>query len=185
MKRCFTILLCVLMLLSFCGCMQPGLHATGTTTETTESTTPAPTRETHIQLEFFLEGMQEFQAATLFVGEGYSLYITDDNWIEAPGEKGAVTWTSGYNPDITLTVIPNAGADRSLVKEALFAGYTCFDESGEYIFGRNGSGLYYRAARLIETPNGVLAAVWNYSLEAAEGFGARLYVIAGTLEDSQ
>lgn len=182
MKRSLAIWICVFILLSFCGCMQPGLHAADATTVTTETTVPAPTREKEIQLEFFLEGMQEFQAATLYVGQGYSLYITDDNWIESAGENGETTWTSSYNPDITLQVIPNAGADRKQAKDALFAGYTCFEDDGEYAFGSDDSGGFYRAARLIETPNGVLAAVWNYTLEAAEGFGARLYVIAGTLE---
>lgn len=182
MKRTFCILLSAFLLLSFCGCRSSGLHGSNTTATTAEATAPAPTRPEKIQLEFFLEGMTEYQDATLFAGDGYSLYITDDNWIETPGENGEMTWTSGYNPDIVLTVIPNAGANFQQARDAVFGDYICFEEDGEYVFGRNASGTFYRAARLIETPNGILAAVWDYSLEAAEGFGARLYVIAGTLE---
>lgn len=182
MKRSLILLLFALLLFSFCGCRSGGLHGSNTTATTAETTAFAPTRPEKIQLEFFLEGMTEYQDATLFVGDGYSLYITDDSWIENLGENGRMTWTSGYNPDIVLKVIPNAGADFQQARDAVFGDYICFEEDGEYVLGRNDSGTFYRAARLIETPNGILAAVWDYSLEATEGFGARLYVIAGTLE---
>jgi len=182
MKRTFCILLSAFLLLSFCGCRSSGLPGSSTAAATTETTVPVPTREPKVQLEFFLEGMAEYQDATLYVGDGYSLYITDDNWLETPGENGKMTWTSGYNPDIVLKVIPNAGATFPQARDALFDGYACFDEDGEYVYGRDASGGFYRTARLIETPDGILAAVWDYSLEATEGIGARLYVIAGTLE---
>lgn len=180
MKQGLAILLSAFMLLSFCGCRSSGLQASNTPT-TTETTIPTPARALETQLEFLLEGMIEYQNATLFVGEGYSLYITDDSWVQTPGENGEMTWTSGYNPDIALKVVPSAGATCAQARDALFDGYTDLAEEGEYVYGRDSSGLFYRAARLIETPNGVLAAVWDYSLEAAEGFGARLRVIAGTL----
>lgn len=185
MKQGFLILLSVLMLLSFCGCRSGGLHASGTTATTTATTTGAtaavPNRETHTQLEFFLEGMREYQDATLYVGDGYSLYITDDDWEVQPSPED-VTWVCSYNPSITLTVIPNAGASFDAARDSSFAGYAGIETDGEYVFGHDEAGLYYRAARLIETPEGILAAVWNYTLEAAEGFGARLRVIASTLE---
>lgn len=185
MKQRFLILLSALMILSFWGCRPSGLHASGTTAATTEATTDTtaavPPRETHIQLEFFLEGMTEYQDATLFVGDGYSLYITDDNWIVSQ-EGGKTTWTSSYNPDITLTVIPNAGTNFAQAKDILFSGYSDVVVNGEYVYGHEETGLFYRAARMIETEDGILAAVWNYTLEAAEGFGARLRVIASTLE---
>ncbi len=188
MKRFLAFALSVGMLLSLCGCMRGGLQATGTTgetagtTEATETTVPAPTRAQKAQLEFFLEGMTEYQDATLYVGDGYSLYITDDGWLETPGENGEMTWQSSYNPDISFTVIPHAGTDLTQARDALLGEYALSGEDGEYIYGSNDSGLFYRAARLIETPDGILAAVWNYSLEAAEGFGARLRVVAATLE---
>ena len=185
MKHALALLRSLCVLLVLCGCRPSSLHGgitTAGTTETTETTESAPTREAKLQLEFFLEGMPEYQDATLFVGESYSLYITDDNWVITYGESGEITWTSGYNPDIVLRVIPNAGATLSQVKDTIFGGYTCFEEDGEYVYGGNDSGSMCRAARLIETPQGILAAVWDYSLEAAEGFGVRLHVIAGTLE---
>ena len=183
MKQGFAIFLSILLMLSFCGCRPSGLH--GSNTAATESATTAPTRPETIQLEFFLEGMGEYQDATLYVGDGYSLYIPDDNWVQTPGQSGEMTWVSGYNPDILLRVIPNAGERYDQVRDALFQGYTDISEEGEYVFGRDASGRLYRAARLIKTSNGILAAVWDYTFESIEGFGARLYVIAGTLEITQ
>ena len=183
MKQRFLILLIALLLFSFCGCRPSGLHADSTTANT-ETTTPAPTREAHTQLEFFLEGMVEYQDATLFVGDGYSIYITDDGWMTAQ-EDGKTTWTSSYNPDITLTVIPNAGTDFDTAMDALFAGYTDVEVDGEYVYGHDEAYRYYRAARLIKTQDGILAAVWSYTIEATEGFGARLRVIAATLEATE
>lgn len=165
--------------------MPSGLHGgvtTDRTNETIEATEVLHAREPMLQLEFFLEGMVEYQDATLFLGDGYSLYITNDNWLLTHGENGETAWTSGYNPDIVFRVIPTSGVTLSQAKGSIFGGYTCFDEDGEYVYGKNDSGSMYRAARLIETSTGILAAVWDYSLEAAEGFGVRLRVIAGTLE---
>ena len=181
MKRPLALAFSILLLLSFSGCRESGLHTTGAATETTETTAAAPTREAKTRLEFFLEGMSEYQDATLYVGDGYSLYITDDGWLEIPGQNGEMIWRSSYNPDISLRVIPNAGASLTQAKEALFRDFPIIDEDGQYVFGSDDSGLFYRAARLIETPSGILAAVWTYSLEAAEGFGVRLRVLADTL----
>ena len=177
MKSFLALVLCLLQL-SLCGCMQAGLHATDATTESTEA---IPTRESKVKLEFFLEGMAEYQDATLFVGSGYSLYITDDGWLETPGENGKMIWQCSYNPDISFAVIPCAGADLAQARAALLGEYTLLEEDGEYACGSDDNGLFYRAVRLIETPDGILAAVWNYSLEAAEGFGVRLRVLADTL----
>lgn len=181
MKRGFLILLAAVVLLTFWGCRPDGRNA-AITAATTETTAPVPTRPEKIQLEFFLEGMSEYQDATLFVGDGYSLYITDDSWITAPGENGAVTWTSSYNPDITLTLIPNAGSTIAQAQERLFAAYPNVEAEGEYVYGSTEDSLYFQTARLIETREGVVAAVWCYTLEAAEGWGARLRVMASTLE---
>ena len=93
-----------------------------------------------------------------------------------------MTWTSSYNPDITLTLIPNAGSTFAQAQEHLFAAYPNVEAEGEYVYGSTEDSLYFQTARLIETREGVVAAVWCYTLEAAEGWGARLRVMASTLE---
>ena len=183
MKQRFLIILSALMLLSFFGCRPSGLHA-GSTIASTETTVPAPTREAHTQLEFFLEGMVEYQDATLFVGDGYSLYITDDDWT-VKHNQADVTWVCSYNPSITLTVIPNAGETFEWAKDALFAGFSSTETDGEYVYGTIESHGICKAARLIETQDSILAVVWLYTQEAAEGFGARLRVMAATLEATE
>ena len=79
-------------------------------------------------------------------------------------------------------VIPNAGASFDAAMDALFAGYTDIEVDGEYVYGHDDAYRYYRAARLIKTQDGILAATWRYTVEAAEGFGARLRVLAATLQ---
>ena len=183
MQKRFFILLSAVLLLSFWGCRPSGLHSGGATatTEATETTVPVPNRLEKIQLEFFLEGMAEYQDATLFVGDGYSLYITDDDWAVSHSDRD-VTWVCSYNPNITLTVIPNAGATLEQAKDPLFADFPSVETEGEYVCGYDESLDVCKAARLIETKDGILAVVWQYNLEAAEGFGARLRTIAATLE---
>ena len=184
MKQGFWMLLCALLMLSFCGCRPSGLHSGSTpaTTGTTTATTVfVPNRPDKTQLEFFLEGMAEYQDATLFVGDGYSLYITDDDW-DVRHSQQDVTWVCNYNPSISLTVIPNAGDTFEWTRDALFAGFPATETDGEYVYGYIESHGICKAARLIETEDGILAVVWLYTLEAAEGFGTRLRVIASTLE---
>ena len=181
MKRFLITLLCACMLLCFFGCKQTESQATGADTSPTETTGPLSDRDPKIRLEFSLEGAVERQDATLYVGNGYSIYITDDGWLPTPGANGEVSWRSRYNGEVTITVIPNAGATTDQAKESLFAGFAEVTQDGEYFVAYNEINQFYRAARLIETPNGILAAVWNYGLESAEGFGARLRVLAGTL----
>lgn len=180
MKRTFVLLLSLLMLLSFCGCMQGGLQASDTTIPT-ETTVPSSTREAEIQLEYSLEGMVELQDATLYVGNGYSIYIPNDDWLVTEQDDGSVSWRSRYNSNVTLDVIPSAGETFDQAKGRLFAGYTGLEVDGEYVYGYDEVNQVYLAARFIETPNGILAAIWNYDLESAEGFGARLRVIAATV----
>lgn len=183
MQKRFFILLSAVLLLSFWGCRPSGLHSGGTTatTEATETTVPAPNRPEKIRLEFFLEGMAEYQDATLFAGDGYSLYITDDGWDVRHGDWD-VTWVCSHNPNITLTVIPNVGDTLEQAKDSLFADFPSTETEEEYVYGYDESLDVCKAARLIETEYGILAVVWQYNLEAAEGFGARLRTIAATLE---
>lgn len=181
MKRFLVILLSVCMLLVFCGCMQSTQQATGADPVPTETTGPLSDRDPETQLEFSLEGYVEQQEATLYVGNGYSIYIPNDDWLATHGDNGEASWRSRYNSAVTITVIPNAGVTIDQAKESLFAGFPEVTQDGEYFVAYDEAQQAYRAARLMETPNGILAAVWNYNLESAEGFGARLRVLAGTL----
>lgn len=181
MKRFLITLLCVCMLLCFFGCKQTAPQTAGADTAPTETTGPVSDRDPQIQLEYSLEGYVERQNATLYVDYGYSIYITDDGWLATKGANGETSWRSRYNGEVTITVFPNAGETIDQAKESLFVGFDEVTQDGEYFLAYNEVDQVYRAARLIETPNGILAAVWNYGLESVEGFGARLRVLAGTL----
>ena len=59
----------------------------------TEPETPA--RADQVDLTFFVEGEEEALPATLYVGDGYSLYIPDEDWDgpEQSTESGVPTDT--------------------------------------------------------------------------------------------
>ena len=64
----------------------------------TEPETPA--RAEQVDLTFFVEGEEEALPATLYVGDGYSLYIPDEDWDgpEQSTENGVPTdtWVSAF-----------------------------------------------------------------------------------------
>jgi hypothetical protein len=104
-----------------------------------------------------LEGQTEEVPATLYEGEGYSIYIPDEGWIKTAGKlpKGACDqWAAADNPDVTLTVC-NSEADEQWVESQKHV-IDCIQESNIY--------MVYMA----------------YPDEAAEGFGARLNAICAT-----
>ena len=72
----------------------------------TEPETPA--RAEQVDLTFFVEGEEEALPATLYVGDGYSLYIPDEDWDgpEQSTESGVPTdtWVSAFNSDVALSV---------------------------------------------------------------------------------
>lgn len=72
----------------------------------TEPETPA--RAEQVDLTFFVEGEEEALPATLYVGDGYSLYIPDEDWDgpEQSTENGVPTdtWVSAFNSDVALSV---------------------------------------------------------------------------------
>lgn len=67
-----------------------------------------PARAEQVDLTFFVEGEEEALPATLYVGDGYSLYIPDEDWDgpEQSTENGVPTdtWVSAFNSDVALSV---------------------------------------------------------------------------------
>ena len=65
----------------------------------TEPETPA--RAEHVDLTFFVEGEEEALPATLYVGDGYSLYIPDEDW-DGPERRAASRQTPGSVPSTAM-----------------------------------------------------------------------------------
>ena len=194
-----------LLLLALPGCGQKAQTpppAAETPAETPAGTTEEPPagdrnptaaelgREETTELAFTVEGETELIPVTLYIGQGYSIYIPSEGWrLEKWVDDGIPedTWESIVNDDVELTVSHYAGKttmeardafvrDEDYVFEDLMGGelgdpLTGMDEDGDY--------LSFMVAQGADT---VYVISWEYPAEAAEGFGARLGRIADTFE---
>ncbi|WP_312940359.1 hypothetical protein [Oscillibacter sp.] len=158
--------LCLALALSACGQNPPAAGSSGSSaavssgvasSETPGNSDSQPSRDAHTVLTMEVEGQAEEVPATLYEGEGYSIYIPDEGWVKNSGElpKGAVDqWVSADNSEVTLTIC-GSEADEQWV-----------ENQKRVIEGVQESGAY--------------TVYMAYPDEAAEGFGARLPVIAET-----
>ena len=193
-----------LLLLVLSGCGQktqtppPAAETPAETPAGTTEETPAgernPTaaelgREETTELAFTVEGETELIPVTLYIGQGYSIYIPSEGWrLEKWVDDGIPedTWESIVNDDVELTVSHYAGKttmeardafvrDEDYVFEDLMGGdlgdpLTGMDEDGDFLSfmaAQSGDGTVYVIS-------------WESAAEAAEGFGARLGQIANT-----
>ena len=203
--RRLSVVLMGLLVLALSGCGQktqtppPAAETPAETPAGTTGETPAgdrnPTaaelgREETTELAFTVEGETELIPVTLYIGQGYSIYIPSEGWrLEKWVDDGIPedTWESIVNDDVELTLSHYAGKatmeardafvrDEDYVFEDLMGGelgdpLTGMDEDGDY--------LSFMVAQGADT---VYVISWEYPAEAAEGFGARLGQIANTFQ---
>ena len=133
------------------------------------------------KLSFYLEGMEEKAMATLYAGDGYSLYIFDEDWVYFLDE-GQPVWESRLNPDVKLGVIHLKGMTSSAAQQWVrqrFEGFNLTEDKQGGLGGTNAEGIL-ADVRLIPSGDDVYALCCVYPMEAAEGFGVRLAVMADT-----
>lgn len=133
------------------------------------------------ELTFYVEGMEEKAMATLYAGDGYSLYIFDENWVYYL-DDGQPVWESRFNPDVKLSVIHLKNMPLSVAQgwvRRRFEGFDLIEDNRGGLGGTNSEGII-ADVRLISSEDDVYALCCVYPLEAAEGFGTRLAVMADT-----
>ena len=133
------------------------------------------------ELTFYVEGMEEKAMATLYAGDGYSLYIFDENWVYYL-DDGQPVWESRLNPDVKLSVIHLQDMPLSVAQgwvRRRFEGFDLIEDNRGGLGGTNAEGIM-ADVRLISSEDDVYALCCVYPLEAAEGFGTRLAVMADT-----
>ena len=133
------------------------------------------------ELTFYVEGMEERAMATLYAGDGYSLYIFDADWVYYL-DDGQPVWESRFNPDVKLSVIHLKDMPLSVAQgwvRRRFEGFNLIEDNRGGLGGTNAEGIM-ADVRLISSEDDVYALCCVYPLEAAEGFGTRLAVMADT-----
>ena len=204
--RRLSVVLMGLLVLALSGCGQkaqtppPAAETPAETPAGTTEETPAgernPTaaelgREETTELAFTVEGETELIPVTLYIGQGYSIYIPSEGWrLEKWVDDGIPedTWESIVNDDVELTVAHYAGKttmgardacvrDEDYVFEDLMGG-----ELGDPLTGMDEDGDFLSFMAAQSADGAVTVISWEYPAEAAEGFGARLTQIANTFE---
>ena len=141
----------------------------------------APGRELHTEQEIWVEGEPEKVPATLFQGEGYSLYLPDGEWVQTSSMSGeqpeeADLFAAAANSQVTLSVRPDrSGQDLEQAYDALWAeGYNQSDDN-DHFFARTMEGRV-QCQYVIAGESGVWYVAWSYpdTSEYLEGWGSRI-----------
>lgn len=141
----------------------------------------APGRELHTELEIWVEGEPEKVPATLFQGEGYSLYLPDGEWVQTSSMSGeqpeeADLFAAAANSQVTLSVRPDrSGQDLERAYDALWAeGYNQSDDN-DHFFARTMEGQV-QCQYVVAGESGVWYVAWSYpdTSEYLEGWGSRI-----------
>ena len=201
--RRLSVVLMGLLVLALSGCGQktqtppPAAETPAETPAGTTGETPAGDRnpaaaelgrEETTELAFTVEGETELIPVTLYIGQGYSIYIPSEGWrLEKWVDDGIPedTWESIVNDDVELTVSHYAGKTTMEARDAFVRDEdSVFEdrvgaELGDPVTGMDEDGDYlsFMVAQGADT---VYVISWEYPAEAAEGFGARLGQIANT-----
>ena len=201
MRRFWIVLLCVLTL-SGCG-QKPPIPTPPTDPPAPEVETPAapeeptvpetaPSRPERAGVVFSVEGEEELVPCALYTGDGYSIYLPEEDW-PAPthSEDGGVPtdlWISAYNDDVwlkvshyrdmTATEARGAFAQSSGAEfEDLMGG-----EVGDPLTAIYPEGHFLSFLSVEDGVSGAYILSWQVPFEAAEGYGARLDTIVGTFQ---
>lgn len=141
----------------------------------------APGRELHTELEIWVEGEPEKVPATLFQGEGYSLYLPDGEWVQTSSMSGeqpeeADLFAAAVNSQVTLSVRPDrSGQDLERAYDALWAeGYNQSDDN-DHFFARTMEDQV-QCQYVVAGESGVWYVAWSYpdTPEYLEGWGSRI-----------
>ncbi len=120
-------------------------------------------------LTFSKEGETEQKQATLAVGDGYSIYLPDNEWKQSDSS----TWTAVFNEQVQLWVTHYKDSSIDSVSRNLEEyGYTAEE-------GYQDGDLVYHAS-LKGSEHDVWVIFYSYPAELEEGWGRELPVIADT-----
>lgn len=138
------------------------------------SSTYNNTLENTITLTFSKEGEQEQKQATLAIGNGYSLYLPDDEqWhLSAPD-----LWTTDMNEQIALWITHFEGESVDSVNQKLEGdGYV--EEDTQRWWKQEGDLIYHVEQKVFE--NDVWGIFYSYPIDFEEGWGREFPVILNT-----
>ena len=198
--RRLSLILTGLLLLALSGCGQkaqtpppaPETPVAETQTETPDGdrnpTAAELGREEKTNLAFTVEGETELVPVTLYIGQGYSIYIPDEGWrLEKWVDDGIPedTWESVVNDDVELTVLhlgEKTLAEAQGWVKAEEDDYQLVEDKQGGLGGTDAGDREMLEVRFHPSGSSMYAVLYKYPMEAAEGFGTRLGVMADTFQ---
>ena len=201
--RRLSVVLMGLLVLALSGCGQktqtppPAAETPAETPAGTTGETPAgdrnPTaaelgREETTELAFTVEGETELIPVTLYIGQGYSIYIPSEGWrLEKWVDDGIPedTWESVVNDDVELTVLhlgEKTLAEAQAWVKAEEDDYQLVEDKQGGLGGTDAGDREALEVRFHPAGNAMYAVLYKYPMKAAEGFGTRLGVMADTFQ---
>lgn len=137
----------------------------------TPESEPVPMADTRI-LVYNQEGLQVEKPATLTFGNGFSLYLTDDDW----KETGTDEWTALLNEQVKFRVEHPDGRTTAQIEQELAEEGYVFEEIPVKGLVKRGNGM----VTVIRLNNAGWKICYCFPAEAEEGWGLLLSVIADT-----
>ena len=201
--RRMSFILISLLILALSGCGQKAQTpppAAETPAETPAGTTEEPPagdrnptaaelgREETTELAFTVEGETELIPVTLYIGQGYSIYIPDEGWrLEKWVDDGIPedTWESVVNDDVELTVLHLGEKTLEQAQAWVKAeedDYQLVEDKQGGLGGTDTEDREVLEVRFHPAGNAMYAVLYKNPMEAAEGFGTRLGVMADTFQ---
>ena len=193
-------ILILTLLLALSGCGQtdsPAAPETAAPSTVPETAAPAGDRNPTAEelgradkkdLTIMVEGTEEAVPATLYIGQGYSIYIPDEGWrLEKDMDDGIPedAWESTVNHDVELRVLHLGEKTLEQAKAWVMAeedDYRLIEDKQGGLGGTDEKDREMLEVRFYPSGSQMYAVLYEYPMEAAEGFGARLGQIAESFE---
>ena len=193
-------ILILTLLLALSGCGQtdsPAAPETAAPSTVPETAAPAGDRNPTAEelgradkkdLTIMVEGTEEAVPATLYIGQGYSIYIPDEGWrLEKDMEDGVPEekWESTVNSDVELRVLHLGEKTLEQAQEWVTAeedNYRLIEDKQGGLGGTDAEDREVLEVRFHPAGTQMYAVAYQYPVEASEGFGDRLSQIADTFE---
>ena len=194
------LILILALLLALSGCGQtdsPAAPETAAPSTVPETAAPAGDRNPTAEelgradkkdLTIMVEGTEEAVPATLYIGQGYSIYIPDEDWrLEKDVDDGIPEekWESTVNDDVELRVLHLGEKTLEEAKAWVTAeedDYRLIEDKQGGLGGTDEKDREMLEVRFYPSGSQMYAVLYEYPMEAAEGFGARLGQIAESFE---
>ncbi len=127
-----------------------------------------------VTLTFSKEGEQEQKQAALVIGNGYSLYLPED---EQWHQSGPDLWTTDINEQVALWITNFEGESVDSVNQKLVSdGYA--EEDSLKWWKQEGDLIYHGELKVFQ--NNVWGIFYSYPVDFEEGWGREFPVIANT-----